>query len=109
MNDALLRAEFKLPTDCGGMGPCGRCQVELRPIAAVSSLGMLPAENRLGAIEVLPNAAGAGAVMVLLDTGKRRRTRGLGCGMRVIELKLQADVNERFIQALSLPHQPRKK
>ncbi|MBU1277128.1 MAG: DUF4445 domain-containing protein [Proteobacteria bacterium] len=70
------------------------------------ALGMLPDEKRLGVIEALPNAAGAGAVMALLDAGKRRRARELGRGMRVIELNRQADFNDRFIQALNFPPRP---
>ena len=72
------------------------------------ALGMLPALDRLGAIEALPNAAGAGAVTALLDVGKRRRARELGRSIKVIELNRQADFNDRFIEAIGFPDQAGK-
>lgn len=64
------------------------------------TLGMFP-EMPVDDIEVVGNAAGAGAVLALLDESWFERAREIARGVKVLELSAHPDFQNTFINALS--------
>jgi len=59
----------------------------------------IPAEN----IEVVGNAAGAGAIMALFDENMVARANELSRSTRVLDLSTHPDFQEAFINSLAFP------
>ncbi|MFW5914602.1 MAG: ASKHA domain-containing protein, partial [Thermoplasmatota archaeon] len=66
-------------------------------------IGIFP-EVDLERVRGVGNAAGAGAKMMLLNREARRRARELADRVNYIELAAHPDFEEKFYQALYLPH-----
>ena len=62
------------------------------------TIGLLPPEEALGAVESAENSAGLGAVRALLDREVFLRASDLARRIQVIELNRMPDFNERFIK-----------
>lgn len=67
------------------------------------TIGILPPRAAAGRVETVPNAAGQGAVMALLDQKLRRRAAELARRIQVVELNLQPGFNQRFVAATAFP------
>ncbi|MCG6909568.1 MAG: ASKHA domain-containing protein [Deltaproteobacteria bacterium] len=66
------------------------------------AIGMFPALDP-DAIEIVGNAAGAGAVLTLFDEGYRQKALELSQQTEVLELALHPDFQEIFIKSLAFP------
>ena len=66
------------------------------------SIGMFPALAR-DCIEIVGNAAGAGAVLTLFDDAYREKARNLVQDTEVLELALHPDFQDIFIKSLAFP------
>lgn len=66
-------------------------------------IGMIPKEAATGQVLVVDNAAGLGAVMALLDSGKRELARSLTQKVEVVELAQEPDFSQAFFEALEFP------
>jgi len=67
------------------------------------AIGILPPRAVAGRVVSVPNAAGQGAVMTLLDHKLRRRAAELAKRIQVVELNLQPEFNQRFVAATAFP------
>lgn len=67
------------------------------------AIGMLPASAAKTKIKVVENAAGLGAVMALLDRGKRAAAERIARRARFLELASDPDFTAAFTEALDFP------
>jgi len=66
------------------------------------TIGMFP-HSAAGDIEIVGNAAGAGAVLTLFDDGYREKALELARETEVLELALHPDFQDIFIKSLAFP------
>ncbi len=66
-------------------------------------LGIFP-EVPLSRVKQIGNAAGSGAKIALLDETSREEARKIARGIRFVELAARPEFQERFFQALYIPH-----
>ena len=66
-------------------------------------LGMIP-DCELDNVSGAGNAAGAGAIIALLSSTKRRLVEQLVRGVEKIETATEADFQEHFVASLAIPH-----
>jgi uncharacterized 2Fe-2S/4Fe-4S cluster protein (DUF4445 family) len=71
-------------------------------IADALTLGMFPPLDKTE-IKVVGNAAGAGAVRALIDTGFLQHAGQLTRQTRVMELSAHPDFQDMFIESLAFP------
>lgn len=70
------------------------------------AIGMLPPSCVAGAVEIVANAAGLGAVLALLDAKSRERAAALAQEVKVLELSEHPDFNAEFPFAVDFPSLP---
>lgn len=68
------------------------------------SIGMLPQEVVCGRVEVVENAAGAGAIMALLDYKRREEAWNLASRVQVLELAQEPDFGMEYPMAMGFPY-----
>jgi uncharacterized 2Fe-2S/4Fe-4S cluster protein (DUF4445 family) len=66
-------------------------------------IGLFP-DCDLDNVHSVGNSAGDGAVLCLLSRERRRRARELARWIEYVETAAQPEFQERFVEALSLPH-----
>lgn len=100
----LLLAEADLaPGDLAEIAICGAFGAHLDPVATMV-LGLIPAIDP-ARVSRLGNAAGAGAVRALLSGAERRRATEIANSAIKVELATEAAFQDRFVQAMAIPHQ----
>jgi uncharacterized 2Fe-2S/4Fe-4S cluster protein (DUF4445 family) len=67
------------------------------------AIGMLPPSCVSGAVEIVANAAGLGAVLALLDAKSREKAAALAQKVKVLELSEHPDFNTEFPFAVDFP------
>ncbi|MHB8203215.1 MAG: ASKHA domain-containing protein, partial [Desulfomonilaceae bacterium] len=67
------------------------------------AIGMLPVSCVSGAVEIVANAAGLGAVLALLDSKCRKRAAVLAQEVRVLELSEHPDFHTEFPFGVDFP------
>ncbi|NYT11929.1 MAG: DUF4445 domain-containing protein [Methanomassiliicoccales archaeon] len=72
-------------------------------IGSTRNIGVIP-EIPLERIESIGNAAGAGAKIALLDKACRERAKELSKWVRYLELAAHPEFEERFYEAMFIPH-----
>jgi uncharacterized 2Fe-2S/4Fe-4S cluster protein (DUF4445 family) len=72
-------------------------------IGSARNIGIIP-EVPLDRIESIGNAAGAGARIALLDRACRERAKELSRSVRYLELAAHPEFEERFYEAMFIPH-----
>jgi uncharacterized 2Fe-2S/4Fe-4S cluster protein (DUF4445 family) len=72
-------------------------------IGSTRNLGVIP-EVPLYRIESIGNAAGAGARIALLDKACREKAKELSKSVRYLELAAHPEFEERFYEAMYIPH-----
>ncbi len=68
-----------------------------------AAIGMLPVSCVSGAVEIVANAAGLGAVLALLDSKSRKRAAALAQEVRVLELSEHPDFHTEFPFGVDFP------
>jgi uncharacterized 2Fe-2S/4Fe-4S cluster protein (DUF4445 family) len=81
----------------------GSFGLHVDPIKALV-MGMIPDCDPKQLVAV-GNAAGAGAIAALLNLDKRAEANWVARNVEYLELASQEDFRERFLEALSIPHQ----
>ncbi|MFZ5644811.1 MAG: ASKHA domain-containing protein [Bacillota bacterium] len=66
-------------------------------------IGMFP-DCDLENVTAVGNAAGEGAKLALLDTGKRSEAKEVAVFMKFVETAAEADFQEHFFEAMHFPH-----
>ena len=67
---------------------------------SASTIGLLPAENTFGRLEVIPNAAGLGAVRALLNKKRRQEIESLYPKIEALELAADPDFSDTFVEMI---------
>ncbi len=105
---AALYAGAKLLIEKFGAGPpqritlVGAFGAHIDPVYAMA-LGLIP-DCDLGAVAAGGNAAGAGALIALLDVRSRAEIEGVVRRIEKIETAIEPDFQAEFVAAMALPH-----
>ncbi|MGO9742586.1 MAG: ASKHA domain-containing protein [Roseiarcus sp.] len=108
LGKAALYAGAKLLIEKFGAGPpqritlVGAFGAHIDPVYAMA-LGIIP-DCDLGAVAAGGNAAGAGALIALLDVRSRAEIEGVVRRIEKIETAIEPDFQAEFVAAMALPH-----
>jgi len=67
------------------------------------TIGLFP-EMNLGDLNIIGNAAGAGAILTLFDEAYRQKALEMAQSTRVVDLARHPDFQEVFMTSLSFPN-----
>ena len=67
---------------------------------SASIVGLLPGESTFGRLEIIPNAAGLGAVRALLNKNRRREIESLYKNIAFLELAADPDFSTTFVEMI---------
>ncbi len=72
------------------------------------TVGILPREITFGRLEVIPNAAGLGAVRALLNKNRRREIESIYSNIKALELAADPDFSATFVEKMPFSQPPQR-